>query len=209
MERVIRDFKLKDPKFEVIPNAVDTSLFDPEKTVVEEQYKKYEGCILCVARIEGRKCQADLVEAVRNSPYHLVLVGKPGKNALGYYEAVKNAAGSNVTFINHLEHDKLPQFYKLARVHALVSWMETPGLSSLEAGIMGANLVITPNGDTYDYFGDHAFYCKPGNIASVRNAIDMAYSAPRSSSLQSHIRTHFTWEKTALTTLAAYKQIIK
>lgn len=45
-------------------------------------------------------------------------------------------SSSNVFFLGQVEHDKLPQFYKLAKVHILASWMETPGLSSLEAAVM-------------------------------------------------------------------------
>ena len=209
MKRVIHDFKLKSPRFEVIPNAVDTTLFDPEKVTVEEKYQQYKDCILCVARIEGRKCQLDLLEALKDTPYKLVLLGKPGKNSGKYYEVLKERAGKNVFFIDHLEHEKLPQFYKLAKVHALVSWMETPGLSSLEAGAMKTNIVITPNGDTRDYFEDMAYYCTPGDIASIRSAVEKAFNAPPPEKLRSHIEEHFTWSKTAEATFLAYKQITK
>lgn len=209
MNRVISDFRLKTPEFVVIPNAVDMQLFNPERVTIDEGYMKYKDCILSVARIEGRKCQLDLVRAVRNTDYKLVLIGKPGKNSQQYYEHVKEEAGENVTFIQHLDHHKLPQFYKLAKVHALVSWMETPGLSSLEAGAMNANLVITPNGDTFDYFGNMAHYCEPGNIASIKEAIDKAYQTPRTEALREHIAENFTWVKAAEATLSAYQKILK
>jgi hypothetical protein len=44
------------------------------------QWRGFRDCILCVARIEGRKSQLNLVKAVRNLPYKLVLIGKPAPN---------------------------------------------------------------------------------------------------------------------------------
>lgn len=209
MNRVIADYKLDKPLYEAIPNAVDTAVFDPEKVQIDDELRQYEGCILSVARIEGRKCQLELVQAVKETDYKLVIIGKPGKNAQGYYEAVKAAAGGNVTFIQHLDHERLPQFYKLAKVHALISWMETPGLSSLEAGVMGANLVITPNGDTRDYFGDMAEYCTAGDVESIKAALGRAYNRPANGKLRDHILENFTWQKAAAATLAAYNKIKK
>lgn len=209
MDRVIHDFKINAPAYEVIPNAVDLSLFDPDKVEIEEKYLPYKDCILSVARIEGRKCQLDLVRAVAGTSYKLVILGKPGKNHVQYFEHLKKEAGDNVIFINHLEHEKLPQFYKLAKVHALVSWMETPGLSSLEAGAMKTNIVVTPNGDTRDYFKDMAFYCEPGNVSSIKNAIDAAFNAGVPEKLRQHIEENFTWQKTAEGTYAAYKRILE
>jgi len=43
---------------------------------------------------------------------------------------VIKAAGTNTIFIDYVPHQKLPQYYKAAKVHALISWMETTGLSS-------------------------------------------------------------------------------
>ncbi|ATL46243.1 glycosyl transferase family 1 [Chitinophaga caeni] len=208
MSRVISDFNIINPLYQVIPNAVDVNLFDPNKVEVDSQFQKYKDCILSVARIEGRKCQLDLVKAVEGTNYKLVLLGKPGANNLGYYNRVRELASENVHFIDHLEHDKLPQFYKLAKVHALISWMETPGLSSIEAGVMGTNIVVTPNGDTYDYFQDYAYYCDPGNISSIRRALDQAFNAPLPLKLRERILDNYTWEKAAEATYKAYRKIV-
>jgi len=90
------------------------------------------------------------------------------------------------------------------KVHALVSWMETTGLSSLEAGVMGANLVITDKGDTRDYFEDLAYYCSPDSVDSIREAVLAAYRAPRSTALCQRILQKYTWEETARCTIEAY-----
>ena len=209
MKRVEKEYKLKNYKHVVVPNAVDTKLFNPDKIVLEElgaDMLKYKDCVLSVARIEGRKATLNLVKAVGDK-YPLVLIGNQTKNDPGFIKAVYEAAGPNVHFMGAIPHDKLPVFYKLARVHALISWMETPGLSSLEAGAMGTNIVITEKGDTRDYFEDYAFYCEPDDITSIRDAIDKAYIAPFDYGLKEKFYSEYIWEETAKKTLEGYKMV--
>ena len=131
MKRVVADHGLGNPRHVVVPNAVDKEIFDSDKVDISEETMKFRDCVLCVARIEGRKCQLDLVRALGGLPYKLVLIGKPAPNHMRYYERIKRQAGDKVVLLGHVDHDLLPQFYKAAKVHCLVSWMETPGLSSL------------------------------------------------------------------------------
>lgn len=205
MKRVHADFEASCAKpYVVVPNAVDTAVFNPETVKMTDEVRKFEGCVLSAARIEGRKCQLELVRAVRDLPVKLVLIGKPAPNHVAYYEAVKREASDRVHFLGQIPHDQLAQYYAAAKVHALVSWMETPGLSSLEAGAMGSNLVITEKGDTRDYFGDDAYYCDPESIDSIRQAVVAALDAPRNPALQRRIREEYTWQKAADMTLKGY-----
>ena len=209
MNRIKTDFNIANSKRHVIvPNAMDTSLFDPGMTVDDPILDQYKGCVLSVARIEGRKCQFDLVRAMKDLPWPLVLIGKPAPNHLAYFEQVKREAGSNTHIIGEVNHSLLPRYYKAAKVHALVSWMETTGLSSLEAGAMGCNLVITDKGDTRDYFGDYAFYCEPDSVESIRVAIIKAFDSPANPELRHRILDNFTWAKTAEKTLQAYDMLL-
>jgi len=209
MERVKKSFKLKNPQFAVVPNGIDEEVFDYNKVKITPKTEKFRDCILCVARIEGRKSQLELVKAVKNLPYKLVLIGKRAPNHKKYFEKVRKEAGNNVYFLGEICQEKLPQYYKVAKVHALISWMETPGLSSLEAGVMGCNLAITHKGDTKDYFGDLAYYCEPNNVNSIREAIIKAYNTPFNDELRYHILKNYVWEKTAEKTLEAYKKILR
>lgn len=205
MKRVAREYKLKDYKFVSVPNAVDKSVFfDDSETAGENPFEKFRGCIVCAARIEGRKSTLNLVRAVKNTDYKLVLVGKASANQAKYVEQVKKEAGDNVFFLGSIPHDELKHLYKVAKVHALVSWMETPGLSSLEAAAMGCNIVVTKKGDTEDYFEDYAFYCEPDDVASIKKAIDEAYNAPVNPKLKQKILENYTWEKTAEETIKGY-----
>lgn len=204
MQRVQNDFKLKNPNYFAIPNAIDKSIFNDNEIEIKPEYLKFKDCIICAARIEGRKSTLNLVKAVKNTNYQLVLVGNISQNQKKYVEAVYAEAGKNVFILGAIPHEGLRMLYKLAKVHVLPSWMETPGLSSLEAAAMECNIVVTTKGDTYDYFGDYAFYCEPDSPDSIRNAIIEAYSAPFNIELKNLILEKYTWEKTAEETIKAY-----
>lgn len=206
MARIAREFKLKDYNYFNIPNAVDTEVFNNNIQIdAQDKFLQYENCILCAARIEGRKSTLNLVRAVKNSSYTLVLVGNESKNQKEFVEQVHKEAGDNVHFLGAVSHKDLAKLYRLAKVHCLISWMETPGLSSLEAGIMDCNIVITKKGDTEEYFEDMAYYCEPDNVESIKKAIEQAYINPINPNLKNKILQKYVWERTAEETFKAYQ----
>jgi glycosyltransferase involved in cell wall biosynthesis len=206
MARIRRDFPetVKAPSA-VVPIAVDPTLFNPDFSAPAKEFNE---CILSVGRIERRKCQLQLVRALKGTGLRLVLIGKPGPNQIAYFEQIKREIDDSVTILDHVEHSSLGQYYATCKVHALVSWMETAGMSSLEAAAMGANIVITDKGDTRDYFGDLAYYCSPDSVASIREALLRAHSAPRSTLLQERVLNNYTWAHAAEGTFAAYCNVI-
>ena len=208
MDRVAKEFELKDYKFEVVPNSIDKKIFDSSVISKANQFSKYKDCIVCAARIEGRKSTLNLIRAVKDTNYILVLVGNESKNQKKYVEQVHAEAGSNVVFLGSIPHEQLKELYQVAKVHALVSWMETPGLSSLEAAAMGCNIVVTKKGDTEEYFENFAFYCEPDDISTIKEAIDKAYSSPFKEELRNKILTNYTWEKAAESTLRGYNKAL-
>jgi len=203
--RVLSDFpKAEKKKFMVIPNAVDAELFGKKYTSIPQDISRFKDCILCVARIEGRKNQLNLVRATKEMRYKLVLVGQPAPNHRAYFRKIEKESGLNVHLVGHVSHERLPYYYSVARVHAMPSWMETPGLSSLEAGAMGCNIVVTEKGDTREYFGENAFYCEPGSVDSIKEAVEKAWNHRNEGALREHILSHFTWEKMAEKTRMGY-----
>lgn len=208
MLRVAQDFDLKKYDYIAVANAVDVNKFDYENTVVDKEFERYKDCILCVSRIEGRKNQLNIIKACKNLPYKFVFIGKPGANFKKYFEKCKMEANENTYFLGQIDHEKLPQIYKLAKVHILASWMETPGLSSLEAGIMKTNLVVTKKGDTEDYFKNFTFYCEPDDLDSIKNAVVSAYNASFNDQLYQRILNNYRWEDTARQTLDGYRSIL-
>ena len=208
LERVRHDMEAPAKPGVVVANAVDMEIFDADRVEVEDRYQKFKGCILSAARVEIRKCQLDLIRAVNDTEYQLVVVGSPSPNSEAYYEACRKEAGPNIHFISHVEHHELAQLYKVAKVHALISWMETPGLSSLEAGVMDCNIVVTNRGDTEYYFNDLAEYVEPDDVESIREGLLAAMKKPVNPQLKMRIAQNFTWHHTASQTMSGYKQAL-
>jgi glycosyltransferase involved in cell wall biosynthesis len=201
-KRLVSHYGVKQ-KYKVIPNAIDPVFF-----VGNEKRNKDSNMVLCVARIEGRKNQLNLIKALNNSVFHLIIVGAPAANQASYFKECKEAGSTNVEFVNHLSQEKLLDYYKKARVHVLPSWFETTGLSSLEAAVMGCNIVITDKGDTREYFEDMAYYCDPASPESIRTAVEAAANSPFNEKLREKILREYTWDITAKKTLEAYRQVL-
>lgn len=203
-ERFVNDYKVNRP-YCVIYYGIDTEVFNIPELKPEPRDPMQ---VICVARIEGKKNQLNLIKALNNTPYQLKLIGKPAPNHMAYYEECRSIAGSNVTFIDFLPQKQLADHYLHSKVHVLASWHETCGLSSMEAAYAGCNLVITDKGDTVDYFGDHAWYCNPSSPESIYNAVKQASEAPLSMELRRKILTEYNWREAASQTLAAYELIL-
>ncbi len=187
-------------KYMVVPNGVNPNLFpyDPDG-------KKDERLVLCVARIEGIKNQLNLIKALNNTAFTLLLIGAPAPNQTGYYDLCRSIAGTNIRFIDHVPHQEIARYYQQAKVHILPSWFETTGLSSIEAAVMGCNIIITEKGDAREYFRDQAVYCDPGNPDSIRKAVCRAAEIDFNPALRDRILREYTWKEAALQTRKAYE----
>lgn len=186
----------------VVPNGVDTSLFSFDK-----QIKKDPRLVICVARVEGIKNQFNLIRALKNTDFKLVIIGSVALNQTSYYQACRQIATGNIMFIDHLPQPELVSYYQKAKVHILPSWFETTGLSSLEAAAMGCNIVVTDKGDTREYFGEDAMYCDPGSTDSIYTTVEKAAAIANSGVLQQKIQTQYSWEQATIRTMEAYKII--
>ncbi|MBU3926458.1 MAG: glycosyltransferase [Bacteroidetes bacterium] len=201
--RLAEDFKIK-ARYHVVPNGVDKQLFE-----VLPKVERIENQVLCVGQIYGLKNQHRLIEATRNMDVQLVLIGKPPPNHLSYYRYCKKNAHSRVHFNDFMPQEQLVIHYAQSKVHALPSWFETTGLSSLEAGSLGCNLVVGSGGDTRDYFQDFATFCDAEDVSGIKKALEMELQKPTQLSFREHILKNYTWENAAKETLIAYKKVLK
>ncbi|HNX68433.1 MAG TPA: glycosyltransferase [Candidatus Omnitrophota bacterium] len=205
-----RYFGIPKDKITVIPNAVDP-IFESAKPDLFINKFGFKDFILCVGRIEPRKNQLGMVRALNGSALDLVLIGDPVKAYPDYYKACRDAAGPNIHFVGGLPHDSelLRSAYAACNVFLLASWLETPGLAALEAGLAGAKVVITREGATQEYFSDYADYVNPADPHDIRRKVEAAFSRPRSTSLRTHIRENFLWHQVAKKNLESYRLLLQ
>lgn len=202
-DRLKKNFAVTN-QYKVIPNGV-SQLFI-ENNDYEE---KDASMVICVARIEGIKNQLNLVKALRNTAFKLFVIGGFSPNQEKYYRECKRLATSNISFIQHVPQTDLIKFYKKAKVHILPSWFETTGLSSLEAAVLGCNVVITDKGDAKEYLNKYAFYCDPASPESIFRAVDAASKAGVDPGLSEMVKRNYSWKKAAEETYKIYKEVLE
>jgi len=167
--------------------------------------------ILCVGRIEDLKNQLGFILAMKGEDIPLVLIGSLNSAHRGYCRKVLREVEKkdNLYYLGPMERPMLMSAFAAAKVHVLPSWFETTGLTSLEAGLVGCNVVSTDRGYARDYFEDYAWYCDPSSSASMKNAVLDAYEALLKLGLREHIIRNFRAEKMIEATISLYQRVLK
>src|SRR5262249_44245695 len=131
----------------------------------------------------------------------------PGR--AGYLDACRRAEGGSVRWLPALGHDDplLSSAYAAARVVALPSWFETPGLAALEGALAGAAVVVTPHGCAREDFGGLVEYARPDRPAGVARALVRAWRAGPDPRLAPHVAARFLWSEVARQTAGVYDQV--
>jgi glycosyltransferase involved in cell wall biosynthesis len=127
-----------------------------------------------------------------------------------YYQLCRRHAPPGTIFIDHLPHEQLASAFKAARVHALPSWMECASFANVEAALCGCALAVSDRTSEKEYFGNNAYFCDPGNVKAIREAVVQAYrnhsaDEPKRARLIEQFRTRFTWRNAAATTVSGYE----
>lgn len=203
MDVLQQDF-LKLASYQVVPNGFPDSFIGTRPDLFREQFPNLpEEFVLCAARISPRKNQLWLAKTCHELGLSLVLLGPV--NDLNYYKSVTTF--SNVIHLGTLQGSLLASAYSASKVHALPSWFETPGLSSLEAGACGSVVISTDQGSPKEYFQDMALYVHPLDDNSLRIALEQSYNASPLPLMQ-HIHGHYAWSRVGKITLDAYHKVI-
>lgn len=202
LHRIIRDFDYAGESV-VVPNGVDLEVFRNLPQGITREQK-----VISVAQVFGMKNQHAVIESCKKLGVPVEIIGNPPPNHTGYFNYCKKIADKDVTFTGFIPQQKLVEHYASAKVHALPSWFETTGLSSLEAGAMGCNIVVSPNGDTRDYFDGHAWFGSPEDQASIDKAISDALESPVDLSFRDIVLENYTWKKAAEVTYTAYQKAL-
>jgi glycosyltransferase involved in cell wall biosynthesis len=194
--------------YSVANNAIDTAVFD--KIISSSDIKKDNNLITFVARIDARKNQLNFLKAMMDTTYKIRFIGNAGPNSQSYLEELKVLAlkRGNVEFISHIAQEEVFKHMLEAKVNVLTSWIETPGLVSLEAGYAGCNIVVSDKGSVRDYFRDYAFYCNPTDLNDIKQQTIKALNSDFKEDFRKLIREEFSWEKTALQTYEVYERIL-
>ena len=162
-------------KFVAVPNGIDELFIErPGPELFREFFNLNDPFILNVGNIEPRKNQLRLAQAMQSFPdYKLVLIGHIRDET--YFHETVAVAPKQIFYAGYIQHDSvlLRSAYQACRIFVLPSTLETPGLAALEAAAQGAQLILTEEGCTREYFNTCAQYINPCKVESISECINL------------------------------------
>jgi glycosyltransferase involved in cell wall biosynthesis len=169
-----RSLGVRGERIAVAPNAVDRGLFGERAAALR---RASDTCtFLYVGRLDAEKGLDTLLEAFRNVPGRLVLVGSGTEEA-----ALRRAADERVVFTGPLERDAVVEQYARADVFVLPSRSEQWGMVLNEAADAGLALVASSAaGAAHELVEDgvNGFLVEPGDVAALRAALERLVADP-------------------------------
>lgn len=199
-------FNLNPQKLIIIPNGVEADFISNDPSIFVDRflpsYLKNKDFVLSVHRVEKRKNTLLLMESIKRTSLPLVHIGpfslnKKDQSYIAEVRKMANQYPEKFLFLGPLPRNLLKYAYAAAKVHALLSEYETPGLASLEAGINGSNLVVLESPPVVEYFQNIAWIVNK-KLENIAKALENAAARERNCFLQAEIiKEKYTWSKIA------------
>ena len=210
---LVKHYGVQKEKIKVIPNGIffDSGFVDDS---IFSYVKKDVPYVLQVGRFDENKNQINVIRALKNHDFQVVFIGGPDKiSGNDYYKKCIQEAesASNIIFLGWLDSESmlLKSAYKHAQAFILPSFQETFGLVLLEAGVNGANLVISKDLPILDYnVFDGTLKIDPSNCDDIRKKVVDAIKMPRDLNIAQNIKNFFSWESVMLAHLDCYKEVV-
>ena len=198
-------FGIESSKFRVVPNGVSTEFYMADRDLFYKEFGLRDFTLTVANLGFKRKNMLGALKALKSSSVTYVIIGPLYDNDYGI--ACKEIIDScdNIHYLGAMANDSplLASAYANAKVFLLPSLFETPGIAAMEAALAGAEVVITQNGGTKEYFGEYAHYIDPKSQSSIREAVKIANSSTPLSP-QKHILKNYTWERVGEITANIY-----
>jgi glycosyltransferase involved in cell wall biosynthesis len=196
----------------VVRNGADINIIKGNADIFRNRFNISGEFNLCVGRIEMRKNIHGIVKAIKKVGLQTVFIGPEytwGIDQKYAQDCKEMAKGYPVYFLGKMNFEELSDAYAAAKVLLQPSYFETPGLSAIEAGMCGCNLVVSNRGCTKEYFGDRVEYCNPADPDTIATAISNAWKKPRNLSLSAFLLSQYTWNNSIDDLINAYEKGLK
>jgi glycosyltransferase involved in cell wall biosynthesis len=164
--------------------------------------------VLVAGRIEERKNQLALAQALAATPWRVTFVGGDNARNAGYAADFHRtvAAHANLQHVPHVSLEDLRRLYGRSRLLLSGSRFEVVSLAELEAVAYGCRLVSTTAGYMRDYLGDLAAYMDPtADGERIRTTVETALRAGINADGMAKVRAAYTWERSHRALADAYR----
>jgi mannosylfructose-phosphate synthase len=224
-----RLYDFETPDMDVIPPGVDIHRYRPlEPGEAERDLETPQKYIFALSRIDSNKGHAELIRTfsrvVKEVPDAYLVIGGGSKEPKQLEIDVKNGLlkivdelgiSDNVIFTGYIHDDDLATYYRKASVFVLPSKYEPFGMTTLEAMSCGTPVVATRFGGIRKNLRNEfdALMVDPTDEVEFAGAItrlltDEALSKKLVQNGLETIRSRFSWEAIAATTLKFYERYV-
>jgi glycosyltransferase involved in cell wall biosynthesis len=180
---------------EMIPNGVDTHLFNPSVPPVDIAFR--QPIILCVSALSSYKRIELLIQAVsRMKKGNLLVIGEgPLVNDIKILG--KRLLGENFQLISHVDHISLAKYYRAANVFSLPSKVsEAFGLVYVEAMACNVPVVAPDDINRRQIIGQAGMFCDVENSEVYAHTLEQAIEKDFGNLPRQQAET-YSWEKIA------------
>ncbi|MBC8438852.1 MAG: glycosyltransferase family 4 protein [Deltaproteobacteria bacterium] len=210
---IAKEFNIPESKFKTIPIGINTNNFYPMETI-----KKQPGRIIVTnsadTPLKGLYHLLFAIKGVlKTRPVKLVVIGSPKKNG-GIENLIKKLEiGQHIKFTGRIDHEQFVKEYAKASLAVVPSLYEGFGLPVGEAMACRVPVICTTGGALPEVAGDAAKLVPPANAKALEKAIlelldDPSQREALAQKGYQRVLKEFTWEKTAIRTVEAYREII-
>ncbi|MCY6353852.1 glycosyltransferase family 4 protein [Clostridium sp. ZS2-4] len=201
-ENIKKDFRIQKLS-SVIYKGVEVEDEEVPLYNFRERYK-LNTYVLCVGNICPKKNQLTLANVCSELGVQLVLIGKVTDKEY-FKQCIKF---DNVLYLGFMDSYNIYNAYRFAKVHILPSYVEIPGLSSLEAAASGCNIISTVEGTAKEYLKDMAVYCNPYDDNSIYEEVERGLAIRKNNKLKNYVNENYTWEKYSKELYKNYNELI-
>jgi glycosyltransferase involved in cell wall biosynthesis len=210
---ISRDFGIPRDRFRIVPNGIDTNIFHLLPDVAREDNR----IIVTNSADTPLKGLTYLLQAVahlrRQRVIRLVVIGQPKPNGVIERLVRRLDLTSQVTFTGRIGHAAFVRQYARARIAVVPSVYEGFGLPAGEAMACGVPVISTTGGALPEVVGEAGVLVPPRDVEALAAAIkDLLDNPAKAAAIgrkgYQRVQSHFTWQRAAEKTVAAYREVI-
>lgn len=191
------------------PNGIEERFFRATPDLFRSETGIAGPFVLHSGRLESRKNQLSLIQAMAGLDADLVLLGREADDE--YVAKCRAASGPRVHYIGELDNNSplIPSMNAAAALFCLPSFSEVLSLSAFEAAATGTPVILGNTWGAEEYFGSQARYVRPGSISEIRNAIQAALSEPQKrQERRSYFEERYSWTGVAQLMADNYRKVV-
>ena len=210
---ISRDFNIPMEKFSIVPNGIDTKLFYP----IADMEREKNRVIVTNSADTPLKGLFFLFQAVAElakiQDIHVTVVGEPKKDGDIVKLVSELGIGQRINFTGRIDGQEFVRQYARATIAVIPSVYEGFGLPVGEAMACGVPVISTTGGALPEVVGDAGVLVPPADSAALAGAIHELLGNPKKAKKlglagYKRVQEHFTWERAAEKTVAAYREVL-